>query len=47
MNRFLNVVAHRTIDLLQERKVLLDYYEFTPQELIRLKAQNYRKLDLA
>ena len=31
----------------QERKVLLDYYEFTPQELIRLKAQNYRKLDLA
>ena len=31
----------------QERKVLLDYYEFTPQEVIRLKAQNYRKLDLA
>ncbi|WP_076538997.1 HDOD domain-containing protein [Shewanella sp. UCD-KL21] len=30
----------------QEKRVLFDYYEFTEQELIRLKAQNYRKLDL-
>jgi hypothetical protein len=30
----------------QERKVMLDYYEFSQQEVIRLKAQNYRKLDL-
>ncbi|MGZ9899470.1 HDOD domain-containing protein [Shewanella gaetbuli] len=30
----------------QERKLMLDYYEFTQQEVIRLKAQNYRKLDL-
>ncbi|QIR13626.1 HDOD domain-containing protein [Shewanella aestuarii] len=31
----------------QERRVMLDYYEFSQQEIIRLKAQNYRKLDLA
>ncbi|MDO6776512.1 HDOD domain-containing protein [Shewanella sp. 3_MG-2023] len=30
----------------QEKRVLFDYYEFTEQELIRLKAQNYRKLNL-
>ncbi|MCL1066772.1 HDOD domain-containing protein [Shewanella olleyana] len=30
----------------QEKRVMFDYYEFTEQELIRLKAQNYRKLDL-
>ncbi|MFC1519597.1 HDOD domain-containing protein [Pseudomonadota bacterium] len=30
----------------QEKRVLFDYYEFTEQELIRLKSQNYRKLNL-
>ncbi|GIU48819.1 HDOD domain-containing protein [Shewanella sp. KT0246] len=30
----------------QEKRLMFDYYEFTEQELIRLKAQNYRKLDL-
>lgn len=30
----------------QEKRIMFDYYEFTEQELIRLKAQNYRKLDL-
>ncbi|MCL1045650.1 MULTISPECIES: HDOD domain-containing protein [Shewanella] len=30
----------------QEKRVMFDYYEFTEQELIRLKGQNYRKLDL-
>ena len=30
----------------QEKKRMFDYYEFTEQELLRLKGQNYRKLDL-
>lgn len=30
----------------QEKRVMFDYYEFTEQELIRLKGQNYRKLEL-
>ncbi|MGI2169593.1 HDOD domain-containing protein [Shewanella sp. MF05960] len=30
----------------QERRIMFDYYEFSPQELLRLKAQNFRKLDL-
>jgi hypothetical protein len=30
----------------QERRLMFDYYELTEQEVLRLKAQNYRKLDL-
>ncbi len=30
----------------QEKKRMFDYYEFSEQELLRLKGQNYRKLDL-
>lgn len=30
----------------QEKRIMFDYYEFTEQELIRLKAQNYRKMDI-
>ncbi len=30
----------------QEKRLMFDYYELTEQELLRLKAQNYRKLDL-
>lgn len=30
----------------QEKRLMFDYYELTEQEVLRLKAQNYRKLDL-
>ena len=30
----------------QEKRIMFDYYEFSPQELLRLKGQNFRKLDL-
>ncbi|GGP78384.1 HDOD domain-containing protein [Shewanella ulleungensis] len=30
----------------QEKRIMFDYYEFSAQELLRLKAQNFRKLDL-
>lgn len=30
----------------QEKKLMFDYYEFSEQELLRLKGQNFRKLDL-
>ncbi len=30
----------------QERRLMFDYYELSEQEVLRLKAQNYRKLDL-
>ncbi|MGL5390372.1 MAG: HDOD domain-containing protein [Shewanella sp.] len=30
----------------QEKRIMFDYYELTEQELLRLKAQNYRKLTL-
>ncbi|NKF49514.1 HDOD domain-containing protein [Shewanella sp. WXL01] len=29
-----------------ERRVMFDYYQFSEQEILRLKAQNFRKLDL-
>ncbi|ABI73136.1 HDOD domain-containing protein [Shewanella frigidimarina] len=30
----------------QEKRIMFDYYQFSAQELIRLKGQNFRKLDL-
>ncbi|MGL4448043.1 MAG: HDOD domain-containing protein, partial [Shewanella sp.] len=30
----------------QEKRIMFDYYELTDQELLQLKAQNYRKLTL-
>jgi hypothetical protein len=30
----------------QEKRVMFDYYEFSEQELARLKGQNFRRLDL-
>ena len=30
----------------QEKRIMFDYYQFTQQELIRLKGLNYRKIDL-
>jgi hypothetical protein len=30
----------------QEKRIMFDYYQFSAQELIRLKQQNFRKLDL-
>ncbi|AZG34933.1 MULTISPECIES: HDOD domain-containing protein [Shewanella] len=30
----------------QEKRIMFDYYQFSDQELIRLKGQNFRKLDL-
>lgn len=30
----------------QEKRLMFDYYELSEQEVLRLKAQNYRKLDL-
>ncbi|MGX9460759.1 HDOD domain-containing protein [Shewanella sp. A14] len=30
----------------QEKRIMFDYYQFSPQELIRLKGKNFRKLDL-
>lgn len=30
----------------QEKRVMFDYYEFSEQELIRLKGQNYKKLNI-
>ena len=30
----------------QEKRLMFDYFEFSEQELIRLKAQNYRKMDI-
>ena len=30
----------------QEKRIMFDYYQFSEQELIRLKGQNFRKLDL-
>ncbi|WP_394130387.1 HDOD domain-containing protein [Shewanella maritima] len=30
----------------KEKRLMADYYQFLPEELIRLKAQNYRKVDL-
>lgn len=30
----------------QEKRIMFDYYELSEQELIRLKGQNYRKLDI-
>ncbi|QSX29467.1 HDOD domain-containing protein [Shewanella cyperi] len=30
----------------QERRLMYDYYELSEQEVLRLKAQNYRKIDL-
>ncbi|RTR41021.1 HDOD domain-containing protein [Shewanella canadensis] len=30
----------------QEKRIMFDYYELSEQEIIRLKGQNYRKLDI-
>ena len=30
----------------QEKRIMFDYYELSKQEIIRLKSQNYRKLDI-
>jgi len=30
----------------QEKRIMFDYYQFSAQELIRLKGKNFRKLNL-